>query len=300
MKILWLCAYDSKDSFEKAIFDLPFKNYLDKNKIEYIRYDYYNQEKHLKKFVKEYSLDDSIDYIVIPVSENDFQKIDFSNKHPASHAKIVYIITGESEKLVNVFSDITSRDEPDTAIALLENTQGRYLKNTVFIEKLRLNYFVNEYVFEKDNDDYKNKNLDVAFFGTKNKKREKIIDELKKNSINVTCYGDGWEFPRHNLNFQKNVLNRAWITVIADNRLKPLHLEAIACGSLPIVKKCTQYTRMFKIDNLPFFSDEEEMVKIVKDYLSNKDKIKQTEILLGMANKKYGSDLFFKRLFKKM
>jgi hypothetical protein len=301
MKLLWIVSYKQEDSFEKAIFDLPFKNYLDKNKIEYVRYDYYTQEKTLKKFVNEYSKDESFDFIVIPVSENDFQQVDLSNKKANSHTKIIYVVTGEGEKLVDEFAGITLRDAEDTTIVTLEATQGRYLKHTVFTEKVKLNYFVNEYVFEKDNNDYKNKNVDVSFFGSKNKKREKIIQELKNNNINVVCYGDGWEFPRHNLNFQKNVLNRSWLTVVTDNRLKPLHLEAIACGSLPIAKKCAQYIKMFnKIDNLPIYKDEEELVKIVKEYLSNKDKIKQTEILLGITNKKYVSDLFFKRLFKKL
>ncbi len=300
MKLLWLVNYETKDSFENAIFDLPFKNYLDKNKIEYVKYDYYNQEKHLKKFVNEYSKDESFDFIVIPVSENNFQQVDFSNKKPNSHTRILYIITGEGEKLVDEFDVITKRDEPDTTIILLENTQGRYLKHTVFIEKVKLNYFVNEYVFEKNNDDYKNKNLDVCFFGSRNKKREKFVDEIKRSNISITCFGEGWEYPRHNLNFQKNVLNRSWITVITDNRLKPIHLEAIACGSLPVAKKCAQYAKMFKIDHLPIFNDEEELSKILKEYLDNKDKIKQTEILLGITNKKYGSDLFFKKLFKKI
>ena len=297
-------TYTGTENFERAIFDLPFMNYCTGKKIELTRFNALAQ--HSGDWLLETLTSSAVDIVIVPVSEK--AKVNFLLRPEEIKKKVVYIVTG----------DATWADEidqiPGSIVVTFNSKQSAAFNNAKVIQ---LFPFVNEYAFfpTKDN---KRKNIDVAFFGSHTDEREKCIIRLLKSRISVNVYGSGWDevasksargnkghfYPRNNLSFQRNVLNRANIGLVIDDAIKPIHFEIPTCGSMLMAKYADDVADKFlkgKDMIAELYSSEEELADRIKFYLANKrERGKLQRKVTTLVKKKYTSVNFFDAMFKEL
>ncbi len=148
--------------------------------------------------------------------------------------------------------------------------------NTFFKRAGARSYFITEGLYAdvfKPNKEEIKKKIDVIFIGGKSAKREKYINFLKINKINVICYGKGWENPEI---FVSDFVKKHWISKIIlnftrgnigfSNRV----FMAMATGSFLISEFCLDLKKIFRKGvHLEWFSTPEDLLGLIKYYLEN-------------------------------
>ena len=127
-----------------------------------------------------------------------------------------------------------------------------------------------------------NKEIDVIFVGSISPKREKFIDLLKKNNINIICYGYGWENKPIFLEELADKYRKSKIILNftrGDSGFSDRVLLTMASGSLIISEYCRDFEKFFKKGvHLEWFKTPKELLELVKFYLeneTNREKIAQ-------------------------
>lgn len=131
----------------------------------------------------------------------------------------------------------------------------------------------NDSVFKPNKNDFKK--IDVIFVGTISLKRKKYIDYLKKNKINVVCYGEGWECKPIYLEDLANKYCQSKIILNfprKDTGFSIRVFEALGTGSFLLSESCSDLEMIFKKRvHMDWFNSPEECVNLINYYLKNDD-----------------------------
>ncbi|MFX1388584.1 MAG: glycosyltransferase [Promethearchaeota archaeon] len=147
------------------------------------------------------------------------------------------------------------------------------------------------------------KEIDVIFVGTFSEKRERYINFLKKNKINVVCYGNGWN---NKPIYLKDLVNKYRIAKVILNfnqekvGFSVRVFQVIGTGSFLLSEYCKDLEKIFKKKiHLDWFSNEEECLKLVKYYLKNEE-IREKIALQGyeLILRKYTWEKIMERLIE--
>lgn len=148
--------------------------------------------------------------------------------------------------------------------------------NNLFRQEGANSYFItegyNSKVF-KPSKKSMNKTFDVIFTGSISPKREKYINFLKKNKINVYCFGKGWENNPIYLeelasNYRKSkiILNFTRGNIGFSDRV----FLSMGTGTLLLTEYCNDIGKLFKKKiHLDWFKTPEELLKLINFYLKN-------------------------------
>ncbi|NVM34383.1 MAG: glycosyltransferase [Candidatus Lokiarchaeota archaeon] len=119
------------------------------------------------------------------------------------------------------------------------------------------------------------KELDVIFVGSKNSIREKYINYLRNNKINVECYGNGWENKPIYLKKLVNKYRKSKIILNfprQDSGFSDRVFQAIGTKTFLLSKYCSDLERVFKRGiHLDWFRTPEECLDMIKFYLEHED-----------------------------
>lgn len=130
------------------------------------------------------------------------------------------------------------------------------------------------------------KEIDVVFVGALTPQRHKYISFLRKNGINVVCYGVGWENEPIYLEKLAEKYRKSKIVLNfnrGDSGFSDRVLLSMASGSLIISEYCRDLERFFqKKIHLDWFKTNEEMLQIVRFYLNNDN---ETQKITQSGNK---------------
>ena len=130
----------------------------------------------------------------------------------------------------------------------------------------------------KPGEENKKKEIDVIFVGTRNPLREKYINYLRKNKIDVKVFGPGWknkplylEDLAEKYRVSKIILNFTKKDSGFSNRI----FYAMGTGSFLMSKYCSDLPRLFKKRvHMEWFKSPEECLRLIKLYLEN-DEIRE-------------------------
>ena len=118
-----------------------------------------------------------------------------------------------------------------------------------------------------------NKEIDVIFVGTIDSVREKFITYLRKNKVNVICYGVGW---KNKPIYLKDLIKRYRQSKIIlnfpkkDSGFSDRVFQALGTGSFLLSKYCSDLRRLFKKGvHLDWFNTPKECLELIKCYLNN-------------------------------
>ncbi len=129
----------------------------------------------------------------------------------------------------------------------------------------------NTSVFKPSNSN--KKKIEVLFVGSFSLKRKKYISFLKRNNINVICYGTGWnnrpiylkELTEEYQN-AKIILNFTRSNIGFSIRI----FQAMGTGSFLLSEYCQDLDRIFRKGiHLEWFKTQEELLKKIQYYLEN-------------------------------
>ncbi|MFX0072313.1 MAG: glycosyltransferase [Candidatus Hermodarchaeota archaeon] len=117
------------------------------------------------------------------------------------------------------------------------------------------------------------KTIDIIFVGEKTPKRIKFVDFLRKNNININCYGPGWENKPiyidklvNEYKKSKIVLNFTRDKIGFSDRV----FLTLGTNSFLISEYCRDLERFFKKGiHLEWFKSPEELLRLSKYYLEN-------------------------------
>ena len=146
--------------------------------------------------------------------------------------------------------------------------------NNVFLSQWACNHFM-----------YKNLNLpriyDITFVGQPYGKRAEFIEKLKKQGINVTVFGRGWEdtntVPTQSefiriYNQSKICLNMQYASIGSSMQLKGKDFLAPGCGGLLLTNDTEQIAKYFiPSEEIITYQDADDAAKKIKYYLKNED-----------------------------
>lgn len=118
-----------------------------------------------------------------------------------------------------------------------------------------------------------NKIHDVVFVGTRTTDRSHYINALRNTGISVTCFGEGWENPSV---YQEELVNIYRTSRIVLNFCRPgagfsiRVFQVMGSGAFLLSEYCPDLAKLFKQgEHLDWFTDQEEILKKVRYYLSN-------------------------------
>jgi spore maturation protein CgeB len=146
--------------------------------------------------------------------------------------------------------------------------------NNVFLSQWACNHFM-----------YKNLSLpriyDITFVGQPYGKRAEFIESLKKQGINVTVFGRGWEstniIPSQSefiriYNQSKICLNMQYASVGSSMQLKAKDFVASGCGSLLLTNDTEQIAKYFIPDEeIITYQNVTDAAEKIKYYLKHED-----------------------------
>lgn len=121
----------------------------------------------------------------------------------------------------------------------------------------------------------KHKELNVIFVGSKIPIRAEYINFLRKNNINVTCYGPGWE--NKPIYLEELVKKYRQSKIILnfpreDSGFSDRVFQAMGTSSLLLSRFCSDLERVFKKSiHMDWFKTLEECLKLIKYYLENNE-----------------------------
>ncbi len=149
----------------------------------------------------------------------------------------------------------------------------RYGANTYFITE----GYDSDMFFPNKNQE--KKEIEVIFTGSVSPKRIKFIDFLKKNNINIVCYGIGWkdgpifvEELASKYRSSKIILNFTKGNIGFSDRV----LLSMGTGTLLLSEYCKDLELFFiKGNHLEWFKNESELLDLVRYYLENSQKREQ-------------------------
>ena len=128
----------------------------------------------------------------------------------------------------------------------------------------------------KPRDTIENKEIDVLFVGAKTPKREKYVEYLLKNNINIVCYGKKWNNKAIYLEELVDKYRKSKIILNfhkGDTGFSIRVFQVIATGSFLLSEYCSDLERIFqKGVHLDWFNNSEESLDLIKFYLNNEDK----------------------------
>ncbi|MBN1213826.1 MAG: glycosyltransferase family 1 protein [Candidatus Lokiarchaeota archaeon] len=147
----------------------------------------------------------------------------------------------------------------------IRNLFRKYNMNSYFITE-----GYNEKIFKPI---LKNKNIDVIFVGSTNSKREMYINYIKKNNINIVCYGKGFNNPPlylENLAEKfceaKIVLNFTQGNIGFSDRV----FYCMGCKSFLLTEYCKDIESLFeRKKHLDWFHDKKDLISLIKYYIEN-------------------------------
>ena len=117
------------------------------------------------------------------------------------------------------------------------------------------------------------KKYDVIFVGSKRPDRKYFIDYLKKNNINIVCYGKGWN--NKPVYLKKLVKKYRKSKIILnfpreDSGFSDRVFQSMGTGSFLLSRYCSDLERVFKKGvHLDWFETPEECLKLIEYYLDN-------------------------------
>ena len=160
------------------------------------------------------------------------------------------------------------------------------------------------------------KRTDVLFFGKVNKDRKKFVEFIENNGIKVKVVGNNVEnyiSDKELVNLiceSKIVINfskTTWKTIsnypeksIFKNQyqLKGRIIQSGLCGTACITEYAPQNNLLYKDDELLQFTTKEECVKILKELLSNNNKLlNYTKKFSTKTQEEYEDKKFFKKIY---
>tara|TARA_B100000965_G_scaffold403572_1_gene432030 strand:+ start:694 stop:1686 length:993 start_codon:yes stop_codon:yes gene_type:complete len=147
----------------------------------------------------------------------------------------------------------------------------------------------------------KTKDIDVLFVGTKFRNRVKVIDFLKKNNVNIECYGIGWDngtIYEHDL---CSLYNRAKIILNFTRDQDSYSLrcyQVLATNSFLLSTYSNEIINKFKIGyHLDIFQNNEDLLKKIHFYIQNEQiRKKIAKESYEFVIKKYNWNSVLKRL----
>lgn len=160
----------------------------------------------------------------------------------------------------------------------------------------------NSDLFYPDNENIR-KEIDIIFVGNRNLKRERIVQYLRNNKINVECYGPGWEHESIFLEklvarYKKSkiILNITRTKIGFSDRV----VHALGLGSFVITDYCRDIEKFFqKGVHLEWFKDLEDLLKVIKFYLKNDERRQEiAEQGSKYVHENYTWQKYFKRFLE--
>ena len=135
------------------------------------------------------------------------------------------------------------------------------------------------------------RDYDVVFVGTKNYERIKILDTLKKTSLNVYC---DFEWKHTNPEDLNNLLNKSKVVInipYYNNNSLEIHriIKALSCGCSVISLRSSDDDLDSLFENYIYFTDD--IVKCVNKYFDNRlQPRKSYEELVEFLDSKIGTN----------
>jgi len=228
----------------------------------------------------------------------------------------VYIVFGANSK-----PDILLNAQMNTEFKFYyiilnsEQIESPFLKNKYYIKLLKDNIVFNysDYItkwleenvqikifgsfyfpFIKSPCSYK-REYDVVFVGTRNNKRQEILDNLKKTSLNVYC---DFEWKHSNPQDLNNLLNKSKVVInipYYNNNALEIHriIKALSCGCSVISLRSSDDELDTVYEDYIYFTSD--ILKCVNKYFDSKLKPKKSyEELIEFLDSNIGNKFFDK------